>query len=218
MFSLDREQTTMRYGNPFATAALGLLTVLALPACAPALVSSWTDPTATPFRLTGEKVVAVVMATDEATRRAAEQALARELSLQGAEGIPMYTIFPNADENDEAGARAAAERAGVAGVVVMRPVRVDKEISSTPTNFGGPMYGGFWGGYYGAGWGSAWGGEIRTDTIVTIETLVYGLRENKLLWAGQSETTNPQNVNRVIAETAEKVVNELARLGLMSPS
>ena len=196
--------------------ALALLTVLVLPACAPALVSSWTDPAATRFQLAGEKVAAVVMATDESTRRTAEQALARELTLQGAQGIPMYTIFPNADENDEAGARAAAERAGVVGVIVMRPVRVDKEISSTPTNFGGPMYGGFWGGYYGAGWGSPYGGEIRTDTIVTIETLVYGLRENKLLWAGQSETTNPQNVDRVIKETAEKVVRELAGLGLMT--
>ena len=206
----------MRNDNRFATAALGLLTVLALPACAPALVSSWTDPAATPFRLTGEKVAAVVMATDESTRRAAEQALARQLSLQGVQGIPMYTIFPAADENAEAAARAAAEQAGVVGVVVMRPVRVDKEISST-ANYSGPGYGGFWGGYYGLGWGSAWGGgEIRTDTIVTIETLVYGLRENKLLWAGQSKTTNPRDVNRVIEETAEKVVDELARLGLMT--
>jgi hypothetical protein len=136
----------------------------------------------------------------------------------------MYTLLPEAEPDDEAKARAAAEQAGVVGVVVMRPVRVDKEISSSPVTYSGPIHGGFWGGYYGHGWGNPWGpgvvsgGEIRTDTIVTVETLVYGLRENKLLWRGQSETTNPKNVNRLIEDTAEQVVNELARLELISGS
>jgi hypothetical protein len=214
----------MKYVNVLAMAAIGLLTTLTLSACAPALVSSWKAPDAAPFRLVGDKVAAVVMATDETTRRAGEDALARQLSLRGAEGIPMYTLLPEAEPDDEAKARAAAEQAGVVGVVVMRPVRVDKEISSNPVTYSGPIHGGFWGGYYGHGWGNPWGpgvvsgGEIRTDTIVTVETLVYGLRENKLLWRGQSETTNPRNVNRLIEDTAEQVVNELARLELISGS
>jgi hypothetical protein len=46
------------------------------------------------------------------------------------------------------------------------------------------------GGYYGHGWGSAWSAaEIRTDTIIIVETLVYSLRQNKLVWGGQSKTT-----------------------------
>ena len=214
----------MKYPNVLAMPAVGFLTMLTLSACAPALLSSWKAPDATPFRLTGDKVAAVVMATDETTRRAGEDALARQLSLRGAEGIPMYTLFPDADPDDEPAARAAAEQAGVVGIVVMRPVRVDKEISSDPVTYSGPIHAGFWGGYYGHGWGSPWGpgvvsgGQIRTDTIVTVETLVYGLRENKLLWRGQSETTNPRNVNRVIEDTAEQVVNELARLELIPRS
>ncbi|MET0985540.1 MAG: hypothetical protein ABW034_09050, partial [Steroidobacteraceae bacterium] len=100
----------------------------------------------------GTKVAAVVMVADESMRRAGEDALARELSLRGAQGIPMYTLLPAADR-DEAKARVAAENAGVVGVVVMRPVRVGKEVSSTPVTYSGPMYGGFWGGYFGHGWG-----------------------------------------------------------------
>ena len=211
----------MRYAEALAMPAVGLLTMLTLSACAPALVSSWKARDAAPFGLRGDKVAAVVMTTDETTRRTGEDALARQLSLRGAEGIPMYTLLPDADPDDEAAARAAAEQAGVVGIVVMRPVRVDKEISSDPVTYSGPMYGGFWGGYYGHGWGYPWGpgvvsgGEIRTDTIVTVETLVYGLRENKLLWGGQSKTTNPRSVNRLIEDTAEQVVNELARLELI---
>ena len=127
----------------------------------------------------------------------------------------MYTLLAGA-EPDEAKARAAAEQAGVVGVVVLRPVRVDKEISSRPT-YSGPVYGGFWGGYYGHGWGSAWSGaEIRTDTIIIVETLVYSLTQNKLVWAGQSKTTNPANLNRLIENTAEQVGDELVRQGLIT--
>jgi hypothetical protein len=186
---------------------IGLCAVLGLSGCATGLVSSWKAPDAEPFRMRGEKVAAVVMASDQSTRRAGEDALARELSARGAIGVPMYTLVPDAAP-DEAKVRAAAEQAGIVGVVVLRPVSIDKELSSRPATYAGPI--GFWGGgYYG-------GGEIRTDTIVMIETLVYSLRENKLLWGGQSRTRNPADLNRLIADAARQVADELVRQGLIA--
>ena len=32
---------------------------------------------------------------------------------------------------------------------------------------------------------------LRTDTIVNVETLVYDLKADKLVWAGKSESKNP---------------------------
>ena len=194
---------------------IGLCAAVGLSGCAAGLVSSWKAPDAEPFRIRGEKVAAVVMANDHTIRLAGEEALARELSARGADGVPMYTLLAGADP-DEAKARAAAERAGVVGVVVLRPVRVDKEISSRRT-YSGVMDGGFWGGYYGHGWGSAWSAaEVRTDTIIIVETLVYSLRQNKLVWSGQSKTTNPANLNRLIENTAKQVADELVRQGLIT--
>ena len=46
---------------------------------------------------------------------------------------------------------------------------------------------------------------------MTVETLVYGLRENKLLWGGQSKTTNPCNLDRLIEDTAKQVGGELIK-------
>ena len=79
------------------------------------------------------------------------------------------------------------------------------------------MYGPYWGGYYGYGWGGAWGTgtDIRTDTIVTVETLVYSLKQNKLLWAGQSKTTNPSNVDSFVKELAAGAVREMKKVGLL---
>ena len=195
---------------------------LALPACATTgFVSTWKAPDATPLQVSGAKVAAVVMVRNEAARRAAEDALAREITARGGQGIAMYTIAPDARPDNEQAVRAALERAGVDGAVVMRPVGKDKEVVSTPVAYGGPMYGAYWGGYYGYGWGSPWGypvagGDIRTNTIVSIETLIYSLRQNKLVWGGQSKTTNPEGVDQLVKETSALVAQELRKQGLIS--
>ena len=105
------------------------------------------------------------------------------------------------------------------GVVVLRPLGKEQQISSTPTGYyGSPYYGGFWGGYYGYGWGGAWGAyEVRTDTYVSVETLIYDLRQNKLVWAGQSRTMNPSEVDRFVNELAKAVSGELQKAGLVAP-
>jgi hypothetical protein len=196
-----------------------ILASVMLSACATtSFVSTWKAPDATALQLKGAKVAAVVMISNEAARRAAEDALAREITAHGAQGVAMYTIQPEARPNNEQAVRAAVEGAGVAGAVVMRPVGKEKEVSATPVAYGGPTYGGYWGGYYGYGWGSpyAYGGtEIRTDTIVSIETLVYSLRQNKLVWAGQSRTTNPTGVDQLVKETSAAVALELQKQGLI---
>jgi hypothetical protein len=135
-----------------------LLTTAALSACATTgFVSTWKAPDAAPLQVQGAKVAAVVMVRNEAARRAAEDALAREITARGAQGVPMYSVATEGLPENEQAARAALEAAGFDGAVVMRPVGKDKEIVSTPTMYAGPMYGPYWGGYYGYGWGAPHG-------------------------------------------------------------
>jgi len=198
--------------------ALILLAAASLTACATTtFTSSWKAPDAQPMgKLTGQKVVAVVMARNTAARRAAEDSLAAVLSANGAQGVPSYTLMTDDAAGNEAKAKAAIEGSGAVAVVVMRPVAKDKEISSTASMYMGPRYGPYWGGYYGYGWGGAWGGTtVRTDTIVTVETLVYSLKQNKLVWAGESRTTNPSNVDAFVKELAAGAAKQMQKLGLL---
>lgn len=188
-----------------------------LAACASSpFTSTWSAPGATPLQARGAKVAAVVIARDESTRRNGEVALARELTELGAVGLPLHEIAPGIPPDDEARIRAAVEAAGVSAIVVMRPTRVDKEISSTPGMYAGGPYSGYWGGggYYGYGWSSA--PEINTDTVVSVETLVYSLPQNKLVWAGQSRTTNPSNVDGLVKTLSRQSVAEMQKVGLLS--
>ena len=195
----------------------GVAVVLISAACATTpFVSSWRAPNAEPLQIVGAKVAAVAMVNQVASRRAAEDAIARELTARGAVGVPMYTIYPNESPSDEPAARAALEREGFTGLVVFRPVSTEHEVVSTPM-YWGPGYSMYWGGYYRYGWGMPWyGAEVHTNTVVSVETLVYSLRQNMLVWGGQSTTTNPPGVDRLVRDTAQKVTKELERQGLLS--
>lgn len=206
------------------SAPLGLTALVLLAGCAThVFVTSWRAPDAAPLQPSGARVAAVVMVTDDISRRAAEDALAQELTRRGAIGIPLYTLVPESGPGNEAAVRAALEKADVAGVVTMRPVDRQEEVVITPTAFVGPPYAGLWGSYWGYGWGSPWrmgmvtgGSSIQTNTVVSVETLVYSIVQNKLVWGGQTRTTNPQGVERLIRNTAGHVAQELERQGLLA--
>jgi hypothetical protein len=191
------------------------LAALGCGASSSTFVSSWRAPDAAPLEFRNSKVAAVVMMKNPASRRAAEDALAQEISKRGAQGVPMYTLLEDAHLGDDEATRAALEAAQVKGIVAMRPVSTDKEVVATPS-YSGPAYGGYYGGYHSYGWGTSWGGQVYTNTIVSVETLVYSLEQNKLVWGGQSKTTNPENVDALVKELAEAVAEELQKQRLIS--
>lgn len=185
--------------------------------------SSWQAPDAVPLQVEGSKVAAVVMVTGEGSRRAAEDILVRELNARGAVGVPLYQLLPDiAPENEAEVRRALEENTDVEGIVVMRPVLTLMETETRVVPVGipwdGPRYSALWGGYYGYGWGASWNmaSEVRTDTIMHVETLVYSLKQNKLVWGGQSRVRNPSNIERVVRDTSRKAATELERLGLIA--
>lgn len=205
--------------------ALGLAILLA--GCASTTFTSiWKAPDAKPLAFQpGDKVVAMVVADSPALRRAGEANLADELDRRGLSGEPAYTLISDEDIQDEAKARAAIEASGAVAVVVLRPMGKEQKVTSTASTYygaayyGRPVYGGFWGGgYYRYGWGGGVyrPGSVRTDTYVAIETVIYDLRQNKLVWAGQTKTANPDDVEGFVAELADAVSRELQSSGMLA--
>ncbi len=187
-------------------------------ACAPTFVSTFEATGVEPAQpQSGDKVVAVVVSADEGRRRRHENSLARELTGRGLEGIPSYQLVPVESLQDEAAARAAFEKAGAVGAVVMRVLGVDTDTYvRPPTYYSGPMYGGYWGGYYPYGWSTVYSpGYAITETKVVVETMVYDLKQNVLLWAGTSRTANPDSADQLIAKLVKGGAEEMRRAGLV---
>jgi hypothetical protein len=192
--------------------------VATLAGCAStSFVSTWKEPIDGPFNFRGKRVAAVVVSADESVRRPAEDALAREISKRGAQGTPSYTLVKGEPPEDEASARKLLQDANIEGAVLMRVVSSDKETSYSPGGwYGAPYYGSFYG-YWGYGWGMAYSpGYLRTDTVVLVETLVYSVTQNKLLWAGRSKTTNPSDVAKFVKELATAAAKEMRKSGFIS--
>lgn len=192
--------------------------MVALGACSStSFVATWKAPNMAPIDPSGSRVAAVVMVQNESARRAAEDRLAAEISSHGALGVPMYRMMPGpigiGRENE---AREVLERENIKAVVVLRPINIQKEWVVTPSTYGDPSYSGYWGGYYSYGWDHPWGADVHVDQVVSIETLLYSLPQNKLLWGGQSKTTNPQDVNELVAEVAAAAAKELQYDGVIA--
>jgi hypothetical protein len=187
--------------------------------------STWKAPDTGPLNFKGQKVVALVMTADESVRFGAEDALAHQLTLRGAVGVPAYSVVPKELTKDKDKAREYLERSGAVGAVAMRVVANDKELNASSAGYssagigywGSPVYTAFYGGgFYGYGWGGVYmPSYARTDTILAVETLVYDLRKDKLVWAGLSRTKNPSKVGEFIKELTAKAAAEMRKQGLI---
>lgn len=192
--------------------------VLWLSACgSTTFTSTWKAPGVQPVNPAGKSIAALVIYSDRKRRRDAEVYLAHELTIRGARGVAAYTLlgldgYPSVDY-----ARARFKEAGVEGVVIMRLVAHDQTVIVDPGGFSGSAYGTF-GSYY-----SSYGmsvsystGSVQTDTVVTIETLIYSLNQDKLLWGGTSRTSNPEGLQSLVTEVADAVASQMAKQGLVA--
>jgi hypothetical protein len=200
------------------TRLLTLFGAVLLSSCASTFSTTWKAPEATPLGFRGQKVVAAVLLKDESNRRLAEDRLAQQIAARGAQGRTLYSLVPGPIAGNEQEARAALEAAGVKGVIVMRPINVDKKVRITEP-YEEQSYASLWGGYYGYGFALSYSSPrestVSETTVVYVETLVYSLEQNKLVWAGRSKTTNPETLAELIEELSVAATSELQKEGLI---
>ena len=204
----------------FAARASTALLMLTLVACTAStkLVNSWKAPDTAPLTLKpGDLVIAMVMSKEETTRRTGEDLLGEELRQRGLRPIPSFTLIPTDQVDNKEKAAAAIQDSGAVALIAMRPIAVNKQQTFVPPTYMGGPYGGGWGPYYGYGWGAAYSpGYVVTDTIVRVETLVFDLKQNKLVWAGQSETTNPDNLAQFMRDLVKAVGADMRKKGVIA--
>ena len=197
-----------------------LLLTVSLAACGKStkFATTWTEPSAAPVDWSGQKVAAFVVSAHEATRLGAESTLARELTARGAQGVAGHAVVPGEVAQDKEKAKQMLEQAGITGAVVMRVVARDLEVYSSPGSvwYGtASVYPTFWG-YWSYGWSAAYSpGYMSTEKVVSVETLVYSVDQDKLLWAGLSKTTNPKDVPRFIRNLCDAAGKEIRKAGLV---
>ncbi|CAG0961459.1 hypothetical protein MYXO_00783 [Myxococcaceae bacterium] len=193
---------------------LASLTALTLACASTQILGSWKDPSATEVRF--EKVVVFALAKDPTTRRVAEDRIV-EGSPAG-RVVASHTFVADADLGDVDAVKAKVVDAGFDGALVLRPRGTETRETIVPgaplPPFGSP-YGNLWG-YYGYGWPGAHAPDtVRTDRYVEVETLLYSVADQKLVWGARSETMNPASVNDLVDAVARAARDDLRRQGLL---
>lgn len=200
----------------FSIVVAGMVALLASACASTNYVSTWKSPTAKPLQLKGAKVAAAVLIANETARKAAEDQLAKEITARGADGVPMYQVMPNVDPSDEAQVKAELEKNDVQGVVVMRPTQ-DK--GGKAVDYSIAQYSEYWGpGFYSAN--NAEGNWLNPDGMpydvtVSVDTLIYSLKQNQLVWAGKSKSINPPSLDTLVKDLADDTAEELSKVSLI---
>jgi hypothetical protein len=181
---------------------------------APKFTSVWKSPEAGTVSFAGKKVAALVITQDDSLRVSGEESLVRELTARRLEAVATYRIAPKEELQSAERARVWFEKANVEGVVAMRPVSKDKRTTYSPGTWVNPNYSTLWG-YYGYGYGGVYiPGRVERDTIVVVETTIFSVPRNQLLWAAVSETKNPGALQGFVEDLVKEAVKELHKQGL----
>ncbi len=195
----------------FVLLTLAAIVIVGVSLEAVKFTTTWVAPDAAAMSFKGQKVVALVMSDDMSLRMSGEEALTRELSARGMQGVAAYRVIPREELKDAERAKSWFEREAVAGVVTLRPVSQSKVERYGPDIWATPTYSTLWG-YYPYGWTTVYvAGPVRTDTVIVVESLVYSVSTGKLVWGGVSETSNPNSLQALVADIVKEAAKKIQR-------
>jgi hypothetical protein len=205
----------MRHTVHTAAATLSIaLGLVAAVSAAITFTSTFKSPDAGAVSFLGKTVAALVISNDDSLRVAGEESLVRELKARGMLAVATYRIAPKEELRTAESAKPWFERANVEGVVALRPVSSETRTAYSPVIWTNSNYGTLWG-YYGYSWSAVYipGMQLR-DRLVIVETTIYSVPRNELLWAAVTETNNPRTLSAFVQELATASVEEMQKQGL----
>ncbi|HEV7607171.1 MAG TPA: hypothetical protein VGO61_07530 [Steroidobacteraceae bacterium] len=204
------------------TTLLACIAACALAACAATtFTDTWKAPGQAALDPRGQKVAAVFISTDEGMRRVAEDALVRKLDEYGASGVASYSLIAGEDLDNMERVKERLAAAGVDGIVTLHVIDESKKVTIAYEYQNPAIQPYYWRftDFWGYGWGSPYvPTEVTTTTILRIETLVYSLKRDALLWAGTSRTSESAKVSRLVEEVADAAAHEMTKQGLLIAS
>jgi len=198
-----------------------LLPILVLTACAgsTSLVERWSDETLVD-ELNLKKVLVLGIFQDEIQRRAFESAFVDQVNKDGHAAVAGYTLMPEEQDYDEkSDIEAAVKQVGADAVLITSLKSAGKQQRYVPPSVDyipsmGMGYG--YGAYYGAAYQAVYRpGYTVTDTIVQLETRVYSVATEKLVWAGNTQSVNSASSEVISEELVKLVTDDMRKSGLI---
>jgi hypothetical protein len=167
-----------------------------------------------------KKLLVIGVSESEEGRRLFEDTFAKTLTSDGATATPSYGLLPQSEQLSEEQIGAAIQGDGYDAVLITRVLSVDeaqeyvegKSHTVAPRNMGysgGYGYYGYYG-FYSGGFATVHQpGYFKTHKSFRLETNLYSVANDGLVWSGQSDTVNPESLENVIDSMTAAVAKEL---------
>jgi hypothetical protein len=197
---------------------LSLLVIITIISCSPStqIEKSWMEPGASIAPSAQNKVMVLAMVKDETSRRVIEDELVKRLKAPGVASYRFLSTEMIKAASDEA-LNNLITKENFTHILLMRLADIEKETSYVPGTTTG-FYGGY-GMYY--GYGAAMystPGYYTTDKNYMIETTLYSVSPNKLLWTGTTKTVNPSKIDKAVNDIADVIIDKMRSDGFLKKS
>jgi hypothetical protein len=192
---------------------LGCISLFMMSCGSTSIEKSWHEPGTTISNNAENKTFVIAMVKDETSRRIIEDILVQRLNKNAEVSYTAISLAmlknANVNELDE-----ELRKGKFTHVLMMRLADINEETSyvegTTSVYYGG--YGRYYG--YGAGFYST-PGYYTTDKNYFVETTIFSVKQDKLIWSSTSKTVNPTNIDKTVNEIADVVAERMRKDGFL---
>jgi len=179
--------------------------------------NSWTNPEVNAESVKFQTVAVFAMVKDQQMRQDVEEAIASQMPNTVA--VPVYKMISNEELADIDAVKKKLSERGMEGALVLSVRNVDQKTTYYSSGMYPSAYYNF-GGYYNYAWNYMYDpyGHSSTNVYVDLEILIYSLKNDQLVWYGESISVNPESIQQTISELAVSVKNQLVEDGLLDPT
>lgn len=178
---------------------------------------SWMDPD---HKKSYSDLLIIGISESEGNRRAYESHFVEALRSRGSEAEASYKLIKTNQKIDRNSVAKAINGMGIDGVIVTHMVAVDEETIYRPamnyvTTYGGVHYSGLYSYYPHVNTYVHRPGYYTTHETYTIETNLYDVESEELVWSARSRTFSPESVNEVIVDLTKLLIKDLSDKNLI---
>lgn len=178
--------------------------------------NSWKNPDATIESAKFQTVAVFAMMKNPDMRMDVEEAIASQMPNTIA--VPSHKMITNEELADLNAVKQKLNERGMEGALVLSVRKVDEKTSYYSSGMYPSAYYTF-GGYYNYAWNYMYDPYMysTTNVYVDVEILIYSIKDDKLVWYGESTSVNPETIQQTISELAVAVKQQLVEDGLLEP-
>jgi len=163
-----------------------------------------------------KKALVILVTAKPTVMRLFEDEFAQQLKIRGIDAVPGYSLLPSEGKVEKEEVAAAAGKIGADSLFITRLVdKKSYEVYYPGSVYAGPPgpYGPGWGNYYSMGYSyySASPGYSYQQDILYVETQLFDVKSEKLIWSVMTETPVQNNLESEVKDFVQVIMKNLSK-------